>query len=130
KRFIMYVGQQSDYKNIGRLAAAHQQLLSKHPDLGLILVGSLNESAKQNKETFEKKGYRNILFTGFLPDEQLNWLYEKAEAYVFPSLMEGLGLPGLEAMAHGTPLVSSNASCLPEVYGSAAKYFNPLDITD
>jgi glycosyltransferase involved in cell wall biosynthesis len=130
KQFIMYVGQQSDYKNIRRLGAAHQRLIRKYPDLGLVLVGSKNDSALMNEDFFTDKNYKNIIFTGFLPDAQLNWLYEHADAYVFPSLMEGFGLPGLEAMGHGTPVVSSNATCLPEIYGDAAHYFDPNDTTD
>ncbi len=130
KRFVMYVGQQSDYKNIKRLGSAHQRLIKKYPDLGLVLVGSKNDSAEINEEYFAGKNFKNIFFTGYLPDAQLNWLYKKAEAYVFPSTMEGFGLPGLEAMGHGTPVVSSSASCLPEVYGEAAHYFDPNDTTD
>jgi glycosyltransferase involved in cell wall biosynthesis len=61
-------------------------------------------------------------------DSELKWLYQHASAYVLPSQSEGFGLPGLEAMSHGCPLISSNATCLPEVYGDAATYFNPLDI--
>lgn len=130
KHFIVYVGQQSDYKNIRRLGQAHQELLENDPDLGLILVGSLNASARKNKRYFEKKGFKNILFTGFIPDGQKDWLLTHAKAYVFPSLMEGFGLPPLEAMALGTPVVSSNATCLPEVYGDAAHYFEPTDVHD
>lgn len=130
KRFILYVGQQTDYKNIQRLGTAHQRLVKKYPDLGLILVGSKNDSAKINESFFESKRYKNIFFTGFLEDEKLNWLYKNTEAYVFPSLMEGFGLPGLEAMSHGAPVVSSNATCLPEVYGDAAHYFEPSNVTD
>jgi glycosyltransferase involved in cell wall biosynthesis len=130
KQYILYVGQQSDYKNIKRLGDAHQKLLSANPELGLILVGKLNDSAKNNKTYFESKDYKNILFTDFIEDDQLNWLYDHAAAYVFPSLMEGFGLPGLEVMTHGTPLVSSNATCLPEIYGEAAKYFDPLNVDD
>lgn len=130
KQFIMYVGQQSDYKNIRKLGDAHQKLLEKHPDLGLILVGSLNASAKANQQYFNCQGYKNILFTGFLPDEERDWLYQNCAAYIFPSLMEGFGLPGLEAMGYGAPVISSNATCLPEVYGNAAHYFNPLDTDD
>lgn len=125
--FILYVGQQSDYKNIKRLGDAHQKLLATHPGLGLILVGKLNKSIEQNKAYFESKGYTNILFTGFISDAQRDWLYTQAKAYIFPSLMEGFGLPGLEAMGYGAPVVSSNATCLPEVYGSAAHYFDPTD---
>jgi len=130
KQFILYVGQQSDYKNIKRLGDAHQKLLVEHPSLGLILVGKLNKSAQNNKRYFESRGYKNIVFTDFIPDEQRDWLYSEAAAYVFPSLMEGFGLPGLEAMVRGTPVVSSNATCLPEVYGDAALYFNPRNTDD
>lgn len=130
KKFLLYVGQQSDYKNIRRLASAHQRLIKKHPDLGLILVGSKNASARKNEQYFDDKNYKNILFTGFLPDDQLEWLYEHTAAYVFPSLMEGFGLPGLEAMIRNTPVVSSNATCLPEIYGEAAHYFDPNNTTD
>ncbi len=128
--YILYVGQQSDYKNIARLGDAHQALLDTHPDLGLILVGRLNKSALTNKHYFETKGYKNIHFTDFIPDTQRDWLYQHAEAYIFPSLTEGFGLPGLEAMGYGAPVVSSNATCLPEVYGEAAHYFDPLDTRD
>jgi len=126
--FLLYVGQQSDYKNIKRLGDAHQKLLETHPDLGLILVGRINKSAQMTKEYFESKGYRNIHFTGFVEDDQRDWLYENCAAYVFPSLMEGFGLPPLEAMQYDAPVVSSNASCMPEVLGDAARYFTPTDI--
>jgi len=130
KKYILYVGQQSDYKNIKRLGDAHQILLAKYPDLGLVLVGSKNASALANETYFNERKYKNIEFTGFVDDHQLSWLYSNAQAYVFPSLMEGFGLPGLEAMGYGTPVVSSNATCLPEVYGQAAHYFNPEDTSD
>jgi glycosyltransferase involved in cell wall biosynthesis len=130
KKFIMYVGQQPDYKNIRRLGDAHQKLLSAHPDLGLVLVGKKAADTLANEAYFEKNGYKNIHFTGFIPDEQRDWLMAHATAYVFPSLMEGFGLPGLEAMAAGSPVVSSNATCLPEVYGDAAHYFDPTDTED
>lgn len=128
KSYILYVGQQSDYKNVVRLAEAHQRLLKRHPDLGLILVGKLNASAQKNKSLFESRGYRNIHFTDFIPNSQRDWLYTNASAYLFPSIMEGFGLPGLEAMQYDLPVISSNASCLPEVYGEAAHYFNPYDV--
>jgi glycosyltransferase involved in cell wall biosynthesis len=130
KQFILYVGQQSNYKNIRRLGDAHQKLLKQHPDLGLILVGKVNDSAKINQKYFTKKNYKNIIFTDFIPDDQRDWLYTQAAAYIFPSLMEGFGLPGLEAMGYGAPVISSNATCLPEVYGDAAYYFDPNNTAD
>lgn len=134
KRYIMYVGSQSDYKNIKRLILAHQTLLSDHPDLKLVLVGKTTgingRPAGRNKEWAEKKAFKNVVFTGFVPDEQLSWLYANTAAYIFPSLSEGFGLPGLEAMLHGAPVVSSDATCLPEVYGTAAEYFNPTSVNE
>ena len=130
KNFVLYVGQQSDYKNVQRLGDAHQALLNTHPDLQLVLVGKIDAAAANNQAYFKGKRYKNILFTGFVSDNELNWLYAHTNCYVFPSLMEGFGLPGLEAMLHGAPVVSSNATCLPEVYENAAYYFNPLDSDD
>lgn len=129
-RYLLYVGQQSDYKNIRRLAEAHQKLLTSFPDLGLILVGRKDTAATKNEAFFTKQNYKNIVFTGFIEDEQRDWLFKNCAAYVFPSLMEGFGLPGLEAMIYGAPVVSSSATCLPEIYQDAAYYFDPYDTDD
>lgn len=129
-QFILYVGQQADYKNIRRLGDAHQKLLEKYPHLGLILVGRKDKATEKNEKYFQDNAYRNIHFTGFIPNSQRDWLYSHCQAYVFPSLMEGFGLPALEAMGYGAPVVSSNATCLPEVYGDAALYFDPLNTDD
>lgn len=130
KTFILYVGQQPDYKNIRRLGDAHQLVLKKHPELGLVLVGRLKADARRNQAYFERHEYQNIHFTDYIDDSQRDWLYTKATAYVFPSLMEGFGLPPLEAMAYGTPVISSNTSCMPEVLGDAPLYFDPTDVHD
>lgn len=132
--FLLYVGNQSDYKNIRRLMQAHDILRRNRPDLKLVLVGKLSgkngASLRINKEWAEEQGFEGVIYTDFVPDDQLAWLYQNCQAYVFPSLMEGFGLPGLEAMLCGAPVISSNATCLPEVYGKAAEYFDPLDIAD
>jgi len=130
KRYIFYVGQQSDYKNIKRLGDAHQRLLATYPDLGLVLVGSKNAASLKNEAYFNDNNYKQIYFPGYISDAQLAWLYQHTAAYIFPSLMEGFGLPGLEAMAYRAPVISSNATCLPEVYQDAAYYFDPTDTDD
>ena len=129
-KFIMYVGQQSDYKNIRRLIQAHQKLLKQYPELGLVLVGGKSTMHLRNEAWVKKMDYKNVFFTGFVSDEELAWLYRHCQAYTFPSLMEGFGLPVLEAMAEGAPIVSSNATCSPEIYGDAALYFDPLSVKD
>ena len=134
KQFIVYIGQQSDYKNIRRLMQAHQKLKETKTELQLVLIGKLSGKSgvplQRNKDWMEKQGYQGIIYTDFLPDEQMRWCLAHAEAYVFPSLMEGFGLPALEAMASGAPVVASNATCIPEVCGDAAEYFDPTNIDD
>ncbi|NCU31100.1 glycosyltransferase family 1 protein [Candidatus Saccharibacteria bacterium] len=128
ENFIMYVGQQATHKNIRRLIEAHQQLLDSHPDLQLVLVGKINPATKRIQKFVKDNSFKNVVFTGFVPDENLAWLYEHCLAYIFPSLAEGFGMPALEAMQHNAPVVSSNATCLPEVCGEAALYFDPYNI--
>lgn len=129
--FIMYVGTAFPHKNLRRLVSAFGIVLEKHPGLKLVLAGKQELHSRRLERWAAKKPYsEQIVFTGFVPDIELKWLYENAQAYVFPSLSEGFGLPGLEAMAHGCPVVSSNATCLPEIYGEAAYYFDPEDTED
>ena len=130
KQFIMYVGRPTPHKNLGRLIDAFALLQAAHPDLLLVLAGKKDANYRAHEAAVVKRGLKNVLFTDFIPDSQLRWLYEHCAAYVFPSLSEGFGLPGLEAMLHGAPVVSSNATCLPEVHGDAAHYFDPLDAGD
>lgn len=130
--FILYVGTAFPHKNLPRLIEAFDILVTQHPDLKLVLAG------KHEKHYFELIDWarnhpsrKNIVFPGYVSDSELKWLYQHCRAYVFASLSEGFGLPPLEAMAHDAPVISSNASCMPEVYGDAAYYFDaqkPKDI--
>ena len=128
KRFIMYTGRPNPHKNLARLIEAFSQLKQEMPELHLVLVGRRDALFRRHEREVKRIGIPDVHFTGFVSDGQLRWLYEHAAAYVVPSLSEGFGLPGLEAMAHGAPVVSSNATCLPEVYGEAAQYFDPQDV--
>ena len=127
KRYIMYIGRPTPHKNLERLIEAFKSLRGQHPDLHLVLAGKLDNNYRRIQQKTEAEQIANIIYTDFLTEGQLRWLYQNCSAYVFPSLSEGFGLPGLEAMLHGAPVVSSNATCLPEVYGDAAHYFDPLD---
>lgn len=131
-QFIMYLGNAFPHKNLERLVEAFDILHTKHPDLKLVLVGKKEIHYQELEQNiWGHPSSKNIIITGFLPDEETKWLYEHTLVYVFPSLSEGFGLPAMEAMAHGAPVASSDASCLPEVYGDAAHYFDatkPKDI--
>lgn len=130
KQFIMYVGRPLPHKNLRRLIEAFKELQAKNPDLHLALVGKKDTLYKRHERRVKRENIENVVFTDFVSEGQLRWLYENCAAYVFPSLSEGFGLPGLEAMAHGAAVVSSNATCLPEVYGDAAEYFDPRNVED
>lgn len=128
--FIMYVGRPFPHKNLDRFISSFASLKKSHPELKLVLAGKINATYQSFIERVARENIPDVIFTNFISDAQLRWLYENCAAYVFPSLSEGFGLPGLEAMRCGAPVVSSNATCLPEVYGDAAHYFDPLDIED
>ncbi|MEK7561636.1 MAG: glycosyltransferase family 1 protein [Patescibacteria group bacterium] len=123
--FIMYVGRPQPHKNLKRLVRAFSTVQLTHPKLKLALVGKLDDNYLLLKKYARRRDIKGIVFTDFVTEGQLRWLYENARAYVFPSLSEGFGLPGLEALVHGLPLVSSRATCLPEIYKDGAIYFDP-----
>ena len=138
KPYLLYVGNAYPHKNLERLAEAFKLLRNgQYPNLQLVLVGGEDYFyQKLKKENCDSQGVcfgGGVVFTGFVPDEELRVLYEEAGAYVFPSLCEGFGLPPLEAMSQGAPVAASNSTCLPEILGDAALYFdgeNPQDMAD
>ena len=127
-KFIMYIGRPTPHKNLERLIEAFVILQKDSPDLKLVLAGKKDANYQRIEQNVIDRGIEDVIFTGFVSEGQLRWLYENCQAYVFPSLSEGFGLPGLEAMIHGAPVISSNATCLPEIYGDAAHYFDPTDV--
>ena len=130
--FILYVGTAFPHKNLFTLIKAFNKIHEQKPDLKLVLVGKHEKHYDElHLWAQSQPSYKNIIFTGFVSDAELKWLYQHCQAYVFASLSEGFGLPPLEAMAHGAPVISSDASVMPEVYGEAAHYFDatkPIDI--
>jgi glycosyltransferase involved in cell wall biosynthesis len=122
-KFIFFNGNVFPHKNVEGLIEAFARLKSRYPNLKLAIAGKLNQQGEELK--LKTSQTKNIDWLGFVPDAQLKWLLANALVYVYPSFSEGFGLPGLEAMNAGTPLASSNATCLPEVYGPAAEYFDP-----
>ncbi|WP_136588308.1 glycosyltransferase family 4 protein [Microbacterium hydrothermale] len=123
-RFVLFVGNQVPYKNLERLVDAVRLVRREHPDVHLVVAGRIDDDGRRILDRRPEIA-QNAHFTGYVSDGQLRWLYENASVFAFPSFFEGFGLPGLEAMRHGCPVVSSSATCLPEVYGDAALYFDP-----
>ena len=129
--FIFHVGSPFPHKNIERLLESFSLLKKDHPDIMLVLAGKKEHYFNELMKKIDQHPYKKSIVTpGFIKDSELRWLYNNAACYVSPSLSEGFGLPGLEAMANKCPLVSSRATCLPEIYGNAAKYFDPHDPKD
>jgi glycosyltransferase involved in cell wall biosynthesis len=123
--YLLYVGNQKPHKNLGRLIRALAQLRDAS-SLRLLLVGQVEPELLGRARTIGVAD--RLVFLGDVPDERLPALYRGAVAFVFPSLHEGFGLPPLEAMACGTPVVSSLATSLAEVVGDAAVAVDPLDV--
>ena len=125
------MGGLSPHKNLIRLVEAFAQ---GAPDDGLlVLAGDVLDVFHTHVPEIRAAILRHdlssrVIMTGFVPDEDLVFLYSRAHALVSPSLMEGFGLPAVEAMACGTPVISSRAGSLPEVVGDAGVYFDPTDV--
>jgi len=127
-KFVLYVGNVKPHKNLERLIDAFH-LLRQSPgldDVKLVLIGDeISRYAALRRAVHRYNLHKFVRFLGFLPDEMLAIVYRLAGVFVFPSLYEGFGLPPLEAMASGTPVVTSNVSSLPEVTGDAALLVDP-----
>lgn len=135
--FLLYAGRISPHKNVVRMIEAFSALKTElerdnlYPDLKLIIIGDDLSGNPDLRRTVVRSGVQNdVRFLGFIPIEVLRIFYDSAKIFVFPSLYEGFGLPPLEAMAHGTPVVTSNVSSLPEVVGNAAVLVNPENVFD
>jgi len=135
--FLLYVGRTNPQKNIPRLVEAFAVLRGEIQDdprfqnLRLIIIG--DEIARHpalRHAVIQSRVEDSVRFLGFVPIETLRAFYQAASAFVFPSLYEGFGLPPLEAMACGTPVVCSHVSSLPEVVGDAAVVVNPENVFD
>jgi glycosyltransferase involved in cell wall biosynthesis len=133
--FLLYAGRISPHKNLVRIIEAFSALRGelekeqKFPDLKLIIIGDDLSGHPDLRRTVIRSGVHNdVRFFGFVPIEVLRIFYDVANVFLFPSLYEGFGLPPLEAMAHGTPVVTSNTSSLPEVVGNAAVLVNPENV--
>jgi glycosyltransferase involved in cell wall biosynthesis len=126
ERFLLFVSTLEPRKNLVRLLEAFAQV---EPELHLLIAGKKGWRYEPIFAAVERLGIRErVCFLDFVADEDLPALYNLAEAFVYPSLYEGFGLPALEALACGTPLVTAAVASLPEVVGQAAVLVDPLDV--
>ena len=129
-QFVLYVGNIKPHKNLVRLIEAFDELRRTGPEeLKLLIIGDeISKLPSLRRAVHRHKLHKHVRFLGFVSDDTLRILYRLASLFVFPSLYEGFGLPPLEAMASGTPVVASNQSSLPEVTGDAAVLVDPYDV--
>jgi glycosyltransferase involved in cell wall biosynthesis len=135
--YVLYAGNIRPQKNLPRLIEAFavaKAELRGNPEfdqLKLLVIGeSLNRHADLRRAVVRARVREDVRFLGFVPGPVLRVFYSRALAFLFPSLYEGFGLPPLEAMAHGTPVLTSNVSSLPEVFQEAALLVNPENVFD
>jgi glycosyltransferase involved in cell wall biosynthesis len=133
--FLLYAGRISPHKNVVRIIESFSALKAElhkegeYPDLKLIIIGDeLSKHPDLRRAVIKSRVQNDVRFLGFVPIGVLRIFYDLAKIFVFPSLYEGFGLPPLEAMAHGTPVVTSNTSSIPEVVGNAAVMVNPENV--
>jgi glycosyltransferase involved in cell wall biosynthesis len=127
--FVLYAGNVKPHKNLERLIEAFYLVRKRGLDhLKLVLIGDeISKYTALRRAVHRYQLHKYVRFLGYLPEETLAVMYRLAGVFVFPSLYEGFGLPPLEAMASGTPVVTSNVSSLPEVAGDAAVLVDPYD---
>jgi glycosyltransferase involved in cell wall biosynthesis len=127
--FVLYAGNIKPHKNLERLIEAYALMRKRGvEDVKLLIIGDeISKYPNLRRTVHRHQLHQHVRFLGFVPDATLAVLYRLAKVFVFPSLYEGFGLPPLEAMAAGVPVVTSNVSSLPEVVGDAALLIDPLD---
>jgi len=127
--FILYAGNIKPHKNVDRLIEAYAILRRRGVESArLLIIGDeISKYPNLRRLVHRFQLHQHVRFLGFVPDATLAVLYQLASVFVFPSLYEGFGLPPLEAMAAGAPVITSNVSSLPEVVGDAALLIDPMD---
>ncbi len=129
KKYFVFIGNAFPYKNVQRIIDAFAVFKETHPGYHLALAGKKEFFYEELERKATEQGIKDVHFLGFISDGEKRWVLQNAVAFITASKEEGFGIPLFEAMFEGCPALSSNASCLPEVGGDAALYFDP-DSTD
>ncbi len=127
-KYVLYVGARNDYKNFTNFVKAIGKVCEKLPDIMVVCVGGA--FSQEEVHYLKRLHLENNFIQVKANDDELNYLYEKALCFVYPSMYEGFGIPILEAFNCGCPVLLSNASCFPEIGGKGAIYFEPQNIDD
>lgn len=130
KPYLLFVSQWRPHKGLPNLIKAFEILKSKYKiKHSLVITGKANKDFPDIPDSINNSKYKKDIFTpGFVPNEDLPLFYHNAKSFIFPSVYEGFGLGSIEAMACGAPVISSDRSCMPEVFSDAAVYFDPENI--
>lgn len=123
--FLLHISRMSPSKNVGALL----DMAAAWPEQGLVLVGPQSPEVAAHQQRAQQLGLANVRFLNDVNEAQKTWLYANCQAFLFPSLMEGFGLPPIEAMFFGKPVVVAARTCLPEVCGDAAAYWHDFEPT-
>ncbi|MBC2579905.1 glycosyltransferase family 1 protein [Clostridium sp. DJ247] len=132
KPFILYIGGFSPRKNVKSLISAYSKIYKNiKQDYELVIIGATKEDGNSLKKLIVDMGIESkVKFTGFVTEELLPVFYNACDVFVYPSLYEGFGLPPLEAMSCGTPVITSNISSIPEVVGDGGILIDPFDVDE
>lgn len=129
--YILFAGVWMTHKNLPRLLGAFKKIIERGYEGNLVITGEGKKHHVDVPKIAENMGLKKrVIFPGYVTDGQLKDLFQNADLFVFPSLYEGFGLPSLEALACGTPVVASRVSSIPEILGDAALYFDPYSVDD
>lgn len=130
KPYIIYVGNAYPHKNLEKLILAFKEVRKIEKDLKLVLVGKEDYFYRRLKKFSRDCGAKGIIFSDFVPDHELDALFRSSMFFIWPTLYEGFGLPPLEAMSKGVPVVSSDQDCMKEILGKSAFYFDGKNLVD
>ncbi len=131
KDFLLYIGTNHGHKNLNTMVEVMNILKDNKPNLHLVFAGRKDRNYTTIQERAKELALEDrVHVLGFVSPGEKIWLFKHARLYVFPSLSEGFGIPTLEAMAYGLPVVASDRTAIPEVCGDAAIYFDPMDKED
>ncbi len=132
KKYILYVGVMERTKKIDAIIRAFSRLSEPLKNsYNVVIVGNKGNASKEVEKAVQEEGLHNkVFFPGHVSEEDLYCIYKKASLFVFPSLVEGFGLPVLEAMRYGAPVVASNSFSIPEVAGDAAMLVDPRNVNE